>query len=315
MSMRSVWLPACALCAGSMLVGVVISSAGPLDPPAGGVAPTYKTLGDIEPRTPVSATTTPGDADSLYRIPASGSYYLTANVFGVSGKSGIKITAANVNLDLNGYRFEGAAGSLDGIVVASTANAGLTVTNGIIRFWGGDGIDATGSDYVRIENITASDNIGTGLRLVGRGLVRGCNASDNDQNGMVVGGTFIIRDNVCDNNGQDGIEITGGSTVMDNFCRSNGRLVTNSAGIHADGFGARIQGNSITKATNSYGINATGSDDIVVGNFVMNGSGSANSYFFNSTTAAGPVVNVKFQSGAGWTGITNANHPWANFSY
>ncbi len=132
---------------------------------------------------------------------------------------------------------------------------------------------------------------------------------------MVVAGTFIVRDNVCDNNGQDGIEITGGSTVTDNFCRANGRLVTNSAGIHVDGFGARVQGNSITKAVNSYGINATGSDDIIVGNFVMNGTGSSNSYFFNSTTAAGPVVSVKWQSGLGWTGITNNNHPWANFTY
>lgn len=312
---RGYWLPAGVLCGVSLVVGAVLSSAGPLDPPGGAVTPSYKTLSEIEPRTPIGQATTPGDADSFFRIAASGSYYLTGNVFGTSGKSGIEITAVNVTIDLNGYRFEGASGSLDGIVIASTANAGLTITNGIIRFWGGDGIDTTGADYVRIENITSSDNVGTGLRLSGRGLVRGCNTSDNDENGMVVGGTFIVRDSVCDNNGQDGIEITGGSTVTDNFCRSNGRLVANSAGIHADGFGARVQGNSIAKGLNSYGIHASGSDDIIVGNFVLNGSGSSNSYLFNSTTAAGPVVSVKWQSGSAWTGITNNNHPWANFTY
>lgn len=315
MTVRSVWLPAGVLCGVSMLAGVMMSTAGPLDPPGGSVAPTYKTLGEIEPRIPIGSATTPGDADSLYRIPSSGSYYLTGNVFGLGGKSGIEVTAVNVTIDLNGYRFEGATTSLDGIAVASTANAGLTVTNGVIRFWGGDGIDATGADYVRIENVVASDNVGTGLRLAGRGLVRGCNASDNDENGMVLSGTFLVRDNVCDNNGQDGIEIRGDSTVTENLCRANGRLVANSAGIHLDGFGARVQGNSITKALNSYGIHATGSDDLVVGNFVINGGGVSNSYLFNSTTAAGPVVSVKWKSGFAWTDTLNSDHPWANFSY
>lgn len=315
MKHSAVLLTAGVAVAASLCTTALVTHAGPLDPPSSTVAPTYRTLGEIEPRVPIGPSTTPGDADSLYRIASSGSYYLTGHVFGVSGKSGIEIAAINVAIDLNGYRFEGVATSLDGIVVSTTSNAGLTVTNGVIRFWAGDGIDTTGSDYVRIENVTASDNIGSGLRLAGRGLIRGCNTSDNDENGIVAGGTFIIRENVCDNNGRDGIEILGDSTVVENLCRANGRLVANSAGIHLDGFGARVQGNSITKALNSYGIHAAGSDDLVIGNFVINGSGSSNSYLFNSTTAAGPVVSVKWKSGSAWTDTANSAHPWANFTY
>lgn len=311
----SLWLPAAVLCGVSMFAGVMMSTAGPLDPPSGAISSTYKTLGEIEPRTPISLATTPGDDDSLYRIITSGSYYLTGNVVGVSGKSGIEITAINVTIDLNGYRFDGSSSTLDGIVIATPTNVGLTVTNGVVRLWGGDGIDTTGADYVRIENVIASDNVGNGLRLSGRGLVRGCNTSDNDQNGMIVGGDFIVRDNICDNNGQDGIEITGGSTVTDNQCRANGRLVTNSAGIHVDGFGARVQGNTVAKGLNSYGIHAAGSDDLIIGNFVINGAGTANSYLINGTTAAGPVVGVKFRSGSTWTETTNSANPWANFTY
>ena len=48
-------------------------------PPAGPVASTP----GPEPRTAVNAASTPGDADSLYRITQPGSYYLTENLAGV----------------------------------------------------------------------------------------------------------------------------------------------------------------------------------------------------------------------------------------
>src|SRR5215813_2047720 len=76
--------------------------AGDLTPPPGPVGPTMKPLSQVEPRTPVTATTTPGDFNSVYQINQSGSYYLTGNVAGVTGKIGVKILVGNVTLDLNG---------------------------------------------------------------------------------------------------------------------------------------------------------------------------------------------------------------------
>src|SRR2546423_12808745 len=61
-------------------LGLLVTSgllfAGPLDPPAGPVTSSNKTLGEVEPRTPVNATNTPGDGISLFKITQPGSYYL-----------------------------------------------------------------------------------------------------------------------------------------------------------------------------------------------------------------------------------------------
>jgi hypothetical protein len=83
-----------ALAVGPLLGGAVVSVAGPLSPPGGPVASTYKTLSEVEPRTAVSLANTPGDADSLFKITQPGSYYLTGNIVGVAGKHGVEIAAA-----------------------------------------------------------------------------------------------------------------------------------------------------------------------------------------------------------------------------
>lgn len=76
--------------------------AGDLDPPAGPIAPTMKTLQEVEPRIAINASNTPGDAEALYVISAPGAYSLAANVAGVAGKHGIKIDSEGVTLEGNG---------------------------------------------------------------------------------------------------------------------------------------------------------------------------------------------------------------------
>src|ERR1017187_3770343 len=82
------------------------SPQGSLTPP-GAPAPMMKTLDQIEARTPIDAAHTPGDGGNQFIISAPGSYYLTGNVTGVSGKNCISINADNVTVDLNGFALVG----------------------------------------------------------------------------------------------------------------------------------------------------------------------------------------------------------------
>ncbi len=79
------------------------AEAGPLNPPA---APA-STPGP-EPRIAVNAQNTPGNPDNLFRITQPGSYYLTGNIIGQSGRNGIQIAADNVTIDLMGFALLGA---------------------------------------------------------------------------------------------------------------------------------------------------------------------------------------------------------------
>src|SRR5262245_39350080 len=139
-STRIVMLSTC-LCI--LLASVLITYAGSLTPPAGPIVPTMKTLTEVEPRTPIGLTTTPGDPDSLYKITQPGSYYLTGNVQGVAGKMGIEVVASHVTIDLRGFEMVGVAGSLAGIDINNGAAGnliGITVRDGTLRGWGSDGI-------------------------------------------------------------------------------------------------------------------------------------------------------------------------------
>lgn len=115
------------------LAGLAASAtAGPLDPPSGAIQPTYKTLSEVEARIAINGTNTPGDADSLYKITQSGSYYLTANVTGVPGPKviGIEVTAPHVTIDLNGFVVDGQGDLRTGVALTGVNNA---LRNGSIR--------------------------------------------------------------------------------------------------------------------------------------------------------------------------------------
>jgi hypothetical protein len=118
--------------------------AGTLDPPAGPVAPTGRTTQEIydkvartpsgfaEPRIPVQSL--PSSAFAQFVISQAGSYYLSDNITGVSGKSAILIQASGVSLDLMGHSMTGVTGAQSAI----KANAGLAsvrISGGTLRSW------------------------------------------------------------------------------------------------------------------------------------------------------------------------------------
>jgi len=238
-------------------LGLVISGgilfAGPLNPPAGPVASTHKTLSEVEPRMAVSATNTPGDATSLFRITQPGSYYLTGNITGVAGKHGIAIAASGVTIDLCGFELAGvpAMGAFDGVSIAVSGLSSIAVVNGSVRNWGGDGIDlfTNGASNSRLEGVRSSGNAGNGMSLAQGGAATNCSVRSNTQHGIFAsGGCTITGCSVSANNG-NGINSGSGCTIT--ACT----LYQNGTGI-STGDGCTVS-NCTSYNNNGHGISVT----------------------------------------------------------
>jgi len=250
--------------------------AGPLTPPAGPVTSTYKTLTEVEPRIAINLTNTPGDADSLFKITQRGSYYLTGNITGVVGRRGIEIAASGVTLDLMGFDLLGVVGSLDGVspVVGSLTN--ITIRNGSIRGWGGDGVDlgTVLTNNSAVTDVRASGNTGIGIRVGSNSTITGCSAYNNTANGISTGfGCTITGCSASFNNGNgiwalegctitgctadqntgNGISVGSGSTVAACTARSNsGDGISTGDGSTVTGCTARANsGNGIAAGLGS----------------------------------------------------------------
>lgn len=171
------------------VAGIAIVAAGPLNPPAGPVGSSYKTLSEVEPRTVVNAVNTPGNAGSTYVISVPGSYYLDRELVGQGSKAGITITAANVTLDLRGFTLRGVAGATAGIVLSAPAGAAqVEVRNGILRDWPQAAIRGTAGDVARTSLVALRViHAGTSpaVQNLSAGWIRDC---DIDASGSTGGG-------------------------------------------------------------------------------------------------------------------------------
>src|SRR5437763_11177518 len=177
---------------------------GSLTPPAA-PAPTMKTLDQLEPRIPVNATTTPGDATAVFKITQPGSYYLTGNLAGVSGKHGIFITTGNVTLDLMGFDLVGVAGSLDGVHVDNTAvSINYAVRNGTVRNWGMNGLKLNVQGKHVVTNIRAFNNAQIGIEVANDAVVDGCIGRGNGSFGIYAVNA-MVSNSTASSNGGDGI--------------------------------------------------------------------------------------------------------------
>jgi parallel beta-helix repeat protein len=272
--------------------------AGPLDPPSGPVAPTYKTLAEVEPRIAVNSTNTPGDADSLFRITQSGSYYLTGNISGVSGKHGIEIAASNVTLDLGGFALLGAGGTLDGVNVSASRGLGISVRHGTIRNWGDCGLDteynAGNPPQVDLRDLRANTNASHGFHLHSSNVVIACSASENGGDGFdALGGTTFAQC-VANANGGTGLDSGGGSVV-------NGCVAASNAGT---GFALALQStlaDSVAEG-NTIGITAQAS---VIRDCVVSDSDSHGASVFGACTIADSTFYRNGGNGVDLNGGTN----------
>lgn len=228
---------------------VVPAFAGPLNPPAGPVGSTYKTLDQVEPRIPISAPRT---------INSPGSYYLTRNITQSGNSDGIVIASSNVTLDLNGFAI---SGGRTGVFVDHfpflPAN-GVTIMNGSIMDVSGSGVYSGGLDDqpagITVRNVkvfNATDlgiNAGrgsiiencyvnggsTGIRAGFSSRVSGCTVEFARSRGFSIEGGSTITDCLAagvddGNGGGDGFVVGSGSTARSLTSRSNVGMGANFA--------------------------------------------------------------------------------------
>lgn len=202
-------------CLAASLATAFIALAGPLDPPAGAVASSYKTLAEVEPRTAISLANTPGDADSIFKITQPGSYYLTGNITGASNRHGIEIDASGVTLDLNGFHLIGDPSTFAGVKINNIALIGVAVVNGTVRGWGHSGIDLTtiGTSGYRLERIISCQNGDDGFMTGSFGSISHCSAFSNGGDGFRVGAGSTISHCSSRQNDGDGYNTSSNTTL------------------------------------------------------------------------------------------------------
>jgi len=245
----------------SALAGIAkAGGGGPLNPPAGAVAPSAKPLSEVEPRTAINAANTPGDATSQFVISQPGSYYLTGNITGAAGRNGILITTANVTVDLRGFTVSGVAGSLVGIL--ANLNTNVTVHSGAVIGWGASAVQVGSS--ARVFDITARGNGSTAIRCIDdsevrncstvggaagiavgtRGRVDGCTASGSAGTGIQTSDLGVVTASAAQGNQQTGISIGRGGIAS--CCTTGGNaLVGINLGDGASAIGCTAMENSI----------------------------------------------------------------------
>ncbi|MEK6700699.1 MAG: hypothetical protein AABZ53_00405 [Planctomycetota bacterium] len=218
--------------AAAALTGALLSSllaAGPLNPPAGAVTSTYKTLTEVEPRIAINAANTPGDADSLFKITQPGSYYLTGNITGVPAKNGIEIASTGVSIDLGGFELLGVAGSLRGIT-NSVLIERTTIRNGTVRAWGSDGVGLSGNSYAgSIEGVDSTGNAGDGIAAGNAWSVTRCSSFNNAGSGFRTPTATTFSDCQARDNTGAGFKMNIGCAVTNCTAVENG-----SSGFQCD---------------------------------------------------------------------------------
>ena len=196
-----------------LVTGTVMVAAGPLNPSAGAVGPTFKTLTEVEPRTAISLTNTPGDASSVFRINSQGSYYLTGNVSVPSGKTGILIATDGVTIDLNGFSIVGPNSTVSGIAAAFSC-LNIVVKNGTVRGVGSVGVNLGNCPGSQILGMNAQSCMGGGFKVTSGTTVRETTASNCGAGGFISSGDCSFLG--CTSNGNaQGFDLLYGSNLAE----------------------------------------------------------------------------------------------------
>ncbi|MCK5849348.1 MAG: right-handed parallel beta-helix repeat-containing protein [Kiritimatiellae bacterium] len=335
---------------------------GTLNPPTNAVDVSgnpqafMKTLDQIEPRTLISHTP--------YLITEAGSYYLIGNLLYTNTipTNGITIAANAVRLDMRGFSLIAATGSESGHGIHVAFNGGtanprfnISIRSGVVRGWGGSGIDTSWANDSQIKDIKSMNNAEHGIHIGEDSSVESCLIRNNGSSGLEVGGGGTIRDCKVHENGKgeslpEGIYANSGSKITG--CTANNNRIgiwvneystvrdctvlwNDDHGIHA-GSACRIEDNNCggnANGTNNSGagIYVTGSGNRIEGNnltdnnrgIFVDGSGGANLIVRNS--ASGNTADSYLTGTDDYFGSVEDSasmgtngfvaDPWANFEF
>lgn len=307
-------LPLFALTVTGSLVGVALVIAGPLDPPAGPVAPTYKTLSDVEPRIAIKQSMIP------LAITDRGSYYLAENISftplqgnAITVQVGAGGLRSTVSIDLNGFEIRQIGtpnpNGTRAIQVNGDDQGGSTIVrNGFIT---GFNAGVYGNGYgLNVQNVGFGSNI-VGVYSLGACVVSHC-TFHRGQRGVYVesvppqgSGTFPGGALIANCTAQ---------LVDDGFYAGTGTTITDCEVYDHFGIGFQLgDGCTIRNCGvggGSYGIRA-GFSNVIVGNRVV-GAGVDNIYVVgnnriedNTVVGDGPQTPGTIVVGLRTTGANN----------
>jgi len=241
-------------------------------------------LGAQDTRTAINGL--PGTPTATHEITAPGSYYLTANVTGESGKSGILISSNNVSIDLNGFVLVGVPGATRGIDLTASANRqSVSISDGVVRGWPAGGISASAASIVRgvmLDEVTCDLNGGPGAILGNGARATYCLFSSNTGTGLSLGGAAIGC--LASSNTGNGFQINGTasdcvatSNTLAGFSVSQGAL-ENCKAIQNTGNGIEVQASTVrgcvAESNGSNGIEAGNRSVVLYSICSFNGSAS-----------------------------------------
>ncbi len=176
---------------------------------------------------------TPGDTPGLpVTLSVQGSYRLTGDLETTDlSQRMIDVTAANVSLDLNGFRvgqcFEGdrcTAGSEDAIRALVDA---FEVRNGVVQ--GAAGRCVRTGDGAVVSDLRVR-SCGIGIFAGTNSRIQRVTVEDSIGKGVVMGPGAILRDSVVADSGGAGVEVSFRGLILDTVIEQNDGAIVSSGG-------------------------------------------------------------------------------------
>lgn len=252
-------------CAVALSLSAAFAFGGDLNPPPGPVAPTMKTLEEVEPSTPIN--TLPGNQQAVHIITAPGAYHLTGNITSQgAGRYAIVSGAPGVTIDLRGFAIIGNSNETLPAIQLSPASR---VHNGTIAFCGGGGVGTLSNSVIEdviFENVRGGPVIqasrGTSIR---RCTFRLSDPMELDDGTMLSGIHTQDMDEAIVSPGANGV------TILDSLF--DGQNTSGSGSVIVLGDDAKL-GNVIVREEGNTGLTAGNNASVIACTFSGNGTSS-----------------------------------------